>query len=138
MCVSDIEILVSLLCGPVIPMCNVRISDEGEIQLKGGMCMSGYHKKPDATKACFTDDGWFKTQDVGELITEEKHGDLLTYIKITDRIKDLIITAGGKNISPQQIEVLLGDELFIEQFVTIGEGRKFISALVVPNFYNTR
>ncbi len=121
-------------CGPVIPMCNVRISDEGEIHLKGGMCMSGYHKKPDATKACFTDDGWFKTQDVGELITEEKHGDLLTYIKITDRIKDLIITAGGKNISPQQIEVLLGDELFIEQFVTIGEGRKFISALVVPNF----
>ncbi|HPF05395.1 MAG TPA: long-chain fatty acid--CoA ligase [Spirochaetota bacterium] len=121
-------------CGPVIPMCSVRISDEGEIQLKGGMCMSGYHKKPDATKACFTEDGWFKTQDVGEIIVEEKHGDPLTYIKITDRIKDLIITAGGKNISPQQIEVLLGDELFIEQFVTIGEGRKYISALVVPNF----
>ncbi len=121
-------------CGPMIPMCQARISDEGEIQLKGGMCMSGYHKKPDATKACFTDDGWFKTQDVGELIVEEKHGDPLTYIKITDRIKDLIITAGGKNISPQQIEVLLGDELFVEQFVTIGEGKKFISALVVPNF----
>ncbi|HOK02168.1 MAG TPA: long-chain fatty acid--CoA ligase [Spirochaetota bacterium] len=121
-------------CGPVIPMCNVRISDEGEIQLKGGMCMSGYYKKPEETKACFTEDGWFKTQDVGEIITEEKYGDRLTYIKITDRIKDLIITAGGKNISPQQIEVLLGDELYIEQFVTIGEGRKFISALVVPNF----
>ena len=121
-------------CGPVIPMCSVRISDEGEIQLKGGMCMSGYHKKFDATKACFTEDGWFKTQDVGELIVEEKYGDQLTYIRITDRIKDLIITAGGKNISPQQIEVLLGDELFVEQFVTIGEGRKYISALVVPNF----
>jgi long-chain acyl-CoA synthetase len=121
-------------CGPVIPMCNVRISDEGEIQLKGGMCMSGYYKKPEETKACFTEDGWFKTQDVGEIMTEEKYDDRLTYIKITDRIKDLIITAGGKNISPQQIEVLLGDELYIEQFVTIGEGRKFISALVVPNF----
>ncbi len=121
-------------CGPMIPMVQARISAEGEIQLKGGMCMSGYYKKPDETKACFTEDGWFRTQDVGELITEEKHGDMLTYIKITDRIKDLIITAGGKNISPQQIEVLLGDELFIEQFVTIGEGRKFISALVVPNF----
>lgn len=121
-------------CGPMISMVQARISDEGEIQLKGGMCMSGYHKKPDETKGCFTSDGWFKTQDVGELITEEKHGDLLTYIKITDRIKDLIITAGGKNISPQQIEVLLGDELFVEQFVTIGEGKKYISALVVPNF----
>lgn len=121
-------------CGPMIGMVQARLSDEGEIQLKGGMCMSGYYKKPEETKACFTEDGWFKTQDVGELITEEKHGDMLTYIKITDRIKDLIITAGGKNISPQQIEVLLGDELFVEQFVTIGEGRKYISALIVPNF----
>jgi len=121
-------------CGPVIPMCNVRISDEGEIQLKGGMSLKGYYKNEEATKACFTKDGWFKTQDVGELHVEEKHGDPLTYVKITDRIKDLIITAGGKNISPQQIEVLLGDELYVEQFVTIGEGRKFISALIVPNF----
>ncbi len=121
-------------CGPMIGMVQARLSDEGEIQLKGGMCMSGYYKKPEETKACFTSDGWFKTQDVGELITEEKHGDMLTYIKITDRIKDLIITAGGKNISPQQIEVLLGDELFVEQFVTIGEGKKYISALIVPNF----
>jgi len=121
-------------CGPMIGMVQARLSDEGEIQLKGGMCMSGYYKKPEETKACFTSDGWFKTQDVGELITEEKHGDKLTYIKITDRIKDLIITAGGKNISPQQIEVLMGDELFVEQFVTIGEGKKFISALIVPNF----
>jgi len=121
-------------CGPVIPMCQVRIAEDGEIQLKGGMCMTGYHKKPDATKECFTSDGWFKTQDVGVVTVEEKHGDQLSYIKITDRIKELIITAGGKNISPQQIEMLLGDELFVEQFVAIGEGRKFISALVVPNF----
>lgn len=121
-------------CGPMIQMVQARISSEGEIQLKGGMCMSGYYKKPDETKACLTEDGWFKTQDIGEIVREEKHGDILTYIKITDRIKELIITAGGKNISPQQIEVLLGDELYVEQFVTIGEGRKFISALVVPNF----
>jgi long-chain acyl-CoA synthetase len=121
-------------CGPMLQMVQARLSDKGEIQLKGGMCMSGYHKNPEATKACFTPDGWFRTQDVGEIVTEEKHGDKLTYIKITDRIKDLIITAGGKNISPQQIEVLLGDELFIQQFVAIGEGRKFVSALIVPNF----
>ncbi|MFW5861542.1 MAG: AMP-dependent synthetase/ligase [Spirochaetota bacterium] len=121
-------------CGPMIQMCQVRISDEGEIQLKGGMCMSGYHKKEKQTKECFTNDGWFKTQDVGVVFVEEKHGDPLTYIRITDRIKDLIITAGGKNISPQQIESMLGDELMVEQFVAIGDGRKFISALVVPNF----
>jgi len=121
-------------CGPKIPMCEMRIADDGEIQLKGGMCMKGYHKKDDATKDCFTDDGWFKTQDVGELIERNNDGEPHVYVKITDRIKDLIITAGGKNISPQQIEMLLGDELLVEQFVAIGEGRKFISALVVPNF----
>ncbi len=82
----------------------------------------------------FTKDGWFKTQDVGELLTVEKNGDRLSYIRITDRIKELIITAGGKNISPQQIESLLGNEVYIAQFIAIGEGRKFISALVVPNF----
>lgn len=121
-------------CGPMIPMCHMRISDEGEIQLKGGMCMAGYHNRPEATADCYTEDGWFKTQDVGFLSVEEKDGEKLTYVTVTDRIKDLIITAGGKNISPQQIEMLFGEELFIEQFVTIGEGRKFISALVVPNF----
>jgi len=121
-------------CGPMISMCQVRISDEGEIQLKGGMCMSGYHKKEEATRECFTDDGWFRTQDVGEVTMEERYGDQMTYIRITDRIKDLIITAGGKNISPQQIETMLGDELMVEQFVVVGEGKKFISALVVPSF----
>jgi len=121
-------------CGCLLPMCQVRISDEGEVQLKGGMSMTGYYKNPKATKAIFTKDGWFKTQDVGELLTVEKDGDRLSYIKITDRIKELIITAGGKNISPQQIESLLGNEVFISQFIAIGEGRKFISALVVPNF----
>ncbi|MGI6428165.1 MAG: AMP-dependent synthetase/ligase [Syntrophomonadaceae bacterium] len=121
-------------CGVVIPMCDVRISDEGEVQLKGGMSMVEYYKNPEATKAIFTDDGWFKTQDVGELRYVEKNGEKLGYIKITDRIKELIITAGGKNISPQQIESLLGNEIFISQFVCIGEGRKFLSALVVPNF----
>lgn len=96
--------------------------------------MKEYYKNPNETKAIFTEDGWLKTQDIGELMTEEKHGDMLTYIKITDRIKDLIITAGGKKISPQQIEALLGEELFVEQVVTTGEGKKFISALIVPNF----
>lgn len=121
-------------CGCLLPMTEARISDEGEVQLKGINCMAGYYKNPKATKAVFTKDGWFKTQDVGELLHVEKNGDRVSYIKITDRIKELIITAGGKNISPQQIESLLGNEMYISQFIAIGEGRKFISALVVPNF----
>ncbi|MCP4134794.1 MAG: long-chain fatty acid--CoA ligase [bacterium] len=117
-------------CGPVIPLVQVRISDaEGEIQLKGLNAMKGYHKNEEATKGCFTKDGWYKTEDVGMI-----EGDELKYITITDRIKDLIITAGGKNISPQQIELLMGDELMVEQTVVVGEGRKYISALVVPSY----
>jgi long-chain acyl-CoA synthetase len=133
-CVGFRDNAIPGYCGCLLPMTRVRISDEGEVQLKGGMSMVGYYKNPEATKAAFTDDGWFKTQDVGELLHLEKNGDRLSYIKITDRIKELIITAGGKNISPQQIESLLGNEIFISQFVCIGEGRKFLSALVVPNF----
>ena len=121
-------------CGPMIAMVEARISEEGEIQLKGGMSMKGYHNKPEATAECFTSDGWFKTQDIGTITTENKDGQKLTYIKITDRIKDIIITAGGKNISPQQIEKMFGEELFVEQFVIIGEKQKYITALIVPNF----
>ena len=75
-------------------------------------------------------DGWFRTQAVGHIT--DAGG--CRYITITDRIKDLIITAGGKNISPQQIELLFGDEMFIEQIVVVGEGRKFIGSLIVPSF----
>lgn len=133
-CVGFRDNAIPGYCGCLLAMAQARISDEGEVQLKGGMSMTEYYKNPEATKAIFTDDGWFKTQDVGELHHVDKNGDRITYIKITDRIKELIITAGGKNISPQQIESLLGNEMYISQFVCIGEGRKFISALVVPNF----
>ncbi len=116
-------------CGPVIPMVEVRIADDGEIQVKGENAMKEYFGRERETAAMFAPDGWFRTGDVGTL-----EGDELQYITITDRIKDLIITAGGKNIAPQQIELMLGDELFIEQIVCVGEGKKYISALVVPNF----
>lgn len=121
-------------CGCLLGMAQAKISADGEVQLKGGMAMSGYYKNPQATEAAYTEDGWFKTGDIGELHQVEKNRDRLTYIKLTDRIKEIIITAGGKNIAPQQIESLLGNEVYIAQFVCIGEGRKFISALVVPNF----
>ncbi|MBN1533264.1 MAG: long-chain fatty acid--CoA ligase [Spirochaetes bacterium] len=117
-------------CGPVIPMVEVRISDEGEIQLRGTNAMREYYGMPEETVKVFTVDGWFRTGDIGRI----EHQNGYDYIVITDRIKDIIITAGGKNISPQQIELLLGDELLVEQFVVIGDGRKYITALVVPNF----
>ncbi|NLB52763.1 MAG: long-chain fatty acid--CoA ligase, partial [Syntrophomonadaceae bacterium] len=121
-CVGFRDNAIPGYCGVLLAMCQARISDEGEVQLKGGMSMTEYYKNPEATKAIFTEDGWFKTQDVGELHYVEKNGEKLGYIKITDRIKELIITAGGKNISPQQIESLLGNEMFIAQFVCVGEG----------------
>lgn len=133
-CVGFRDNAIPGYCGVLLSLCDARISDEGEVQLKGGMCMTEYYKNPEATKEIFTEDGWLKTGDVGELHYVEKNGEKLGYIKITDRIKEIIITSGGKNISPQQIESLLGNEIFISQFVCIGEGRKFLSALVVPNF----
>lgn len=118
------------VCGPLLDIVDVRVSDEGEIQLKGPMCMKEYYNKPDATREMFTQDGWFKTGDVGTIEEHDGH----RYIRITDRIKDLIITAGGKNIAPQVIETMLGEDLYIEQVVVVGDGRKYISALIVPNF----
>ncbi len=114
-------------CGKIVPLMQVRISNEGEIQVKGPAVMSGYYNKPEATEAVFTPDGWFRTGDVG-------HVDADGYVRITERIKDLIITSGGKNIAPQQIETLVGEDLYIEQIAVIGDGRNYISALVVPSF----
>ncbi|HPQ55014.1 MAG TPA: long-chain fatty acid--CoA ligase [Spirochaetota bacterium] len=113
--------------GPLLPLMQFRISDEGEIQVKGPNLMKGYYKKPEATKDVIMEDGWFRTGDIGHL-DEDGH------ITITDRIKELIITSGGKNISPSNIETLLKMNFYIEQAVAIGDGRKTITALIVPSF----
>jgi len=89
--------------------------------------MKGYYKNEAATKEAFTDDGFFRTGDIGEIDEDQ-------YLKITGRIKDLIVTSGGKNISPSNIENSLLASGFIEQVAVIGDNRKFLSALIVPAF----
>ena len=112
--------------GKLIPDCEVKIAEDGEILVKSPSVTKGYYNKPEATAEAFRS-GWFHTGDVGRF---DEDGFLL----ITDRIKDLIITSGGKNIAPQKIETVYAKDHFIEQFIAIGDRRKFISALVVPNF----
>jgi long-chain acyl-CoA synthetase len=105
----------------------IKIGEGGEVLIKGPQVMKGYYKNDAATKEAFTEDGFFRTGDIGEI-----DGD--GYLKITGRIKDLIVTSGGKNISPQNIENSLVTSSFIEQLAVIGDNRKYLSALIVPSF----
>lgn len=114
------------LVGTPLPGVEVKIAENGEILIRGGNVMKGYYKKPAETDAVFTN-GWFRTGDVGEL---DENGEL----RITDRIKDLMKTSGGKYIAPQLIESLIGADMYIEQVVIIGDNKKFVSALIVPSF----
>ncbi len=113
-------------CGTVMPGIEVRISEEGEIQIKGETVFKGYFKKPEETSRTLID-GWYHSGDQGYITPE---GDLV----MTDRIKDLMKTSSGKYVSPQRIELLLGQDQFIEQIIAIGDNRKYITALIVPSF----
>jgi long-chain acyl-CoA synthetase len=107
--------------GQVIPGVELRIADDGEICMRGDVLFAGYYKDPDATAEAVVD-GWLHTGDIGEL-------DADGYLTITDRKKDLIITAGGKNVSPSNIEDELRSEL-IATPVVIGDRRPYLAALL--------
>ncbi|MDV3865793.1 AMP-dependent synthetase [Elizabethkingia anophelis] len=114
-------------CGKILPGVEIRIGAENEIQARGSGIMKGYFNKPEETKAVFTEDGWFKTGDAGNI---DDQGNLT----ITERIKDLLKTSNGKYIAPQQVENILSNNNYIQQVMVVAEGRQFVSALIVPNF----
>jgi long-chain acyl-CoA synthetase len=112
--------------GRVIEGVSVKIAEDGEILVKGKTVMQGYFNRPDINREAFTSDGWFRTGDIGQFDDEG-------YLTITDRKKDLIKTSGGKYVAPQPLESLIKSSRFVSQVVIVGNNRKFISALVVPN-----
>jgi long-chain acyl-CoA synthetase len=113
--------------GRPIPHVELRIAEDGEILVKGPCVMQGYYRKPDQTREVFTRDGWFCTGDIGQL---DEDG----YLIITDRKKELLKTAAGKFVAPAPIENLLKSSRFIANAIVVGDKRKFVSVLVVPNF----
>ena len=118
------------LVGTPMPGVEVKIDPKNsEILVRGKTVMKGYYKKPEATAEVFTEDGFFRTGDAGVF---EDNGEL----RITDRIKDLMKTAGGKYVAPQLIESMLLTDHYIEQVAIIGDRRKYVSALIVPSFIN--
>ena len=116
--------------GKPIEGTEIKIGNNNEILIKGPGVMKGYYKKPEATAEVF-ENGWFKTGDAGKI---DSKGNLI----ITDRIKDLMKTSGGKYIAPQKLENALITDSFIEQIAVIGDQQKYVTALAVPSFENLK
>ena len=113
--------------GKPIRNMKVRIAEDGEVEAFGPGVMLGYYKKDEANKEAFTDDGWFRTGDIGRLDNDG-------FLYITDRKKELFKTSGGKYIAPSPIEQMIRSSRFVNQVVLVGNERKFAAALIVPNF----
>lgn len=116
--------------GPLISNVEVKIAEDGEILCKGPNIMMGYYKRPDLTAEVIHDD-WFSTGDIGTMVNN-------TFLKITDRKKELFKTSGGKYVAPLPIENKLKESMLIEQVLVVGPERKFVGALIVPSFPNLK
>ena len=109
--------------GMALPGVELRLDDDGEIQARGPNIARGYYQRPEATAEVFLEDGWFATGDIGEI-------DADGFLRITDRKKDLLVTAGGKNVAPQNIENLLKGDPLISQAMVYGDRRPFLTAVL--------
>ncbi len=107
--------------GKPLPSVELRLAEDGEILARGPSVFGGYHKDPVATREAFTDDGWFKTGDVGRFTDDG-------FLQIIDRKKDILVTAGGKNVPPANIELRFRDDPFIAHVVVYGDGRRYLVA----------
>jgi long-chain acyl-CoA synthetase len=112
--------------GKALPSVELRLAEDGEILARGPNVFSGYHKDPEATRDAFTDDGWFKTGDVGRFTDDG-------FLQIVDRKKDILVTAGGKNVPPANIEIRFRDDPLLAHVVIYGEAKKFLVAAVWLN-----
>jgi long-chain acyl-CoA synthetase len=112
--------------GKPLPSVELRLAEDGEILAKGPNVFAGYHKDPEATREAFTPDGWFKTGDVGRFTDDG-------FLQIVDRKKDILVTAGGKNVPPANIELRFRDDPLVLHVVVYGEAKKFLVAGIWPN-----
>jgi long-chain acyl-CoA synthetase len=112
--------------GPPLPGVQVKIAEDGEICIKGPLVMLGYYKQPELTAQVIDEEGWLHTGDIGALVDG-------TFLKITDRKKELFKTSGGKYVAPQVIENKFKESFLIDQIMVVGENKKTVSALIVPS-----
>jgi long-chain acyl-CoA synthetase len=115
--------------GPLVSNVECRIADDGEILVRGPQVSPGYYQLPQETAAAFSEDGWFATGDIGFIDSDG-------FLTITDRKKNLLVTSGGKNIAPQPIELALSKHPLIMQALVIGDKRKYLTALILPDREN--
>src|SRR5262249_40897333 len=117
--------------GPALPDVELRIAPDGEILARGPNIAKGYYKRPEDSAEVFLEEGWFATGDIGEIDSEG-------FLRITDRKKDLIVTAGGKNVAPQNLENLLKTDPYISQAMVYGDRRPYLTAILTLDLDETQ